>query len=230
MKSKLTISSNDCGCFRLTTGDANWFSWTCFLLLGCCLLLFCPVPTAACETLYQEIADKKKEAEKEGQTENKNKQQAEIDRRLESLSKSIEKEDRPDRPSFVGSKTAGRNGAITFDDLKFEMDKRSKFKREMLTNSINDLVGERLRLKGYIRPSIRQKGLTKFIFVRDNKECCFGPGAALYDCVLVTLANGKKSDYVNRPLTVEGDFFLKEYTGPDGRVWAVYRMKNGEIK
>ncbi len=156
--------------------------------------------------------------------------QAEFERRMESLAKSVEKEERPDIPSFSGLDSAPHNGVITFDDLKFEMEKGEKFERKLLTDSINGLAGQKLKLKGYIRPSIRQKDLTKFIFVRDDKECCFGPGAALYDCVLVTLKEGNKSDYTVRPITIEGEFFLKEYTGPDGRVWAVYRMKDGEVK
>lgn len=157
-------------------------------------------------------------------------QQAEIKRRLDSLAKSVEKEDRPDKPEFSGANRIRAGGAITFDDLKFDMEKGDRFDRSLLTDSINELAGKRLKLKGYIRPSIRQKGLTKFIFVRDDKECCFGPGAALYDCVLVTLSKGEKSDYIPRPITVEGDFFLKEYTGPNGKVWAIYRMRNGQIK
>ncbi len=162
------------------------------------------------------------------QTGDRNQEQDEIERRLDSLAKSVEKESRPVTPKFEGR--PGLKGMITFDDLKFDLKKGEKFRRDLLTDSINQLAGERLRLKGFIRPSIKRKGLTKFIFVRDNKECCFGPGAALYDCVLVSLAKGEKSDYTVRPITVEGDFFLKEFEGPDGRVWAVYRMKNGQIK
>ncbi|MEM9413530.1 MAG: hypothetical protein AAGA30_20650, partial [Planctomycetota bacterium] len=153
----------------------------------------------------------------------------ELERRLESLSKSIEKEERPAIPVFKNAKKRIGN-SITFDDIKFDMEPGQRFQRKMLTEDINDMVGQRLQLKGYIRPSIRQRGLTKFIFVRDDKECCFGPGAALYDCVLVTLADGNKSDYTVRPITIEGEFYLKEFKGPDGRVWAVYRMKNSEIK
>ena len=156
------------------------------------------------------------------------KQLSERERRLKSLAKSVEKEERPATPSFGDKKRAGNS--ITFDDIKFDMEKGDRFKRTMLTDSINELAGERIKLKGYIRPSIKQKGLTKFIFVRDDKECCFGPGAALFDCVLVTLAKGKKSDFTVRPITVEGDFYLKEFKGPDGKIWAIYRMKNCEVK
>ena len=110
------------------------------------------------------------------------------------------------------------------------MKKRERFKRTMLTEPVKDLVGQRVKIKGYIHPNSKKRGMKKFIFVRDDKECCFGPTAALYDCMLVTLGEGHTGKYTLRPVTVEGEFFLKEFNGPDGRVWAVYRMKNCEIK
>lgn len=119
---------------------------------------------------------------------------------------------------------------LTFDDLKFEMEKGSRFTRSLLTPEINEYDNSTVRLRGYIRPSFSQKGLTKFIFVRDNKECCFGPGAALYDCVLVRMEPGKKTDYTVRPVTIEGKFSLKEYKGPDGNIWSIYRMKDANMK
>ncbi len=119
---------------------------------------------------------------------------------------------------------------LTFDDLKFDMQKGSPFERSLLTSKINGYHNSTVRLRGYIRPSFSQTGLTKFIFVRDNKECCFGPGAAIYDCVLVRLQDGSKTDYTVRPVTIEGKFSLKEYKGPDGNVWSIYRMSDAEVK
>jgi len=63
---------------------------------------------------------------------------------------------------------------LTFDDLKFEMEKGSPFNRKLLTPKINGYHNSTVKLRGYIRPSFTQSGLSKFIFVRDNKECCFG--------------------------------------------------------
>jgi hypothetical protein len=100
----------------------------------------------------------------------------------------------------------------------------------MLTDEIREYDGQLIRLRGYIRPSFRQSGLKKFVFVRDNKECCFGPGAAIFDCVLVELAKDKATEYTVRPVTIEGRFYLKEYTGPDKKIWAIYRMKGGIVK
>jgi hypothetical protein len=119
---------------------------------------------------------------------------------------------------------------LTFDDLKFEMEKGGRFERPMLTPKINSYHNGTVRLRGYIRPSFSQSGLTKFIFVRDNKECCFGPGAAIYDCVLVRLEKGLTTDYTVRPVTIQGTFSLKEYKGPDGNVWSIYRMNDAKLK
>ena len=162
------------------------------------------------------------------------KKKTEQKRRLEALKKQAEeeKENRPDTIKFSKKKTSidpSKVNDLTFDDIKFDMEKGGDFQRSMLTDRIVQLDGVNVRLRGYIRPSFRQKGLTKFVFVRDNKECCFGPGAAIFDCVLVELIKGTKTDYTVRPVTVEGQFYLKEFKGPDGKIWAVYRMKDGEV-
>ena len=63
-----------------------------------------------------------------------------------------------------------------------------------------------IRIRGYILPSFQQSGLTQFVLVRDNMECCFGPGAALFDCIVVQMAEGKTAEYTIRPVAVEGEF------------------------
>ena len=96
---------------------------------------------------------------------------------------------------------------LSFDNLACAMEKGQTFERSMLPPAINENNGATVRLRGYIKPSFSQSGLTKFVFVRDNKECCFGPGAALYDCVLVRLDDGVSTEYTVRPVTIEGKFY-----------------------
>lgn len=129
----------------------------------------------------------------------------------------------------------GQNGAdaevldLTFDDIKFEMDKEAEFEREFLTERINELDGRVIKIRGYILPSFKHSQISKFILVRDNQECCFGPGAALCDCILVSLQKGHEIEYTVRPVTVEGKFYVKEWkTG--GKVLAVFRMKNARLR
>jgi hypothetical protein len=61
-------------------------------------------------------------------------------------------------------------------------------------------------------------------------ECCFGPGAALHDCIHVVMTGGASTDYVVRPVTVEGVFSVKEVLGPDGKHLAIYHIDGKSVK
>jgi hypothetical protein len=114
---------------------------------------------------------------------------------------------------------------ITFDDLKFELaTKETPFKRSMLTSAIEDLVGKRVRVRGYILPTFQQTGLTQLVLMRDNMECCFGPGAWIYDCVIVQMNPGHTADYTTRAVAVEGTFSIEELPDPEGVIRAIYRI------
>ena len=119
---------------------------------------------------------------------------------------------------------------LTFDDVKFDLEPDEPFSPDRLTNEIREIDGQKIKIRGYIRPSFSQRGLKNFVFVRDNKECCFGPNAAIYDCMLVKLKKQTTADYTVRPVTVEGTFYLKPFEGPDGNTWAIYRMRNATVK
>lgn len=119
---------------------------------------------------------------------------------------------------------------LTFDDLSFEMEKGGAFDRSLLTDRIKKFHGADVRLRGFIRPSFRQSKIEKFVFVRDDKECCFGPGAAIYDNALVSLKKGTETAYTVRPIVVTGKLYLKEYETPDGLILSIYRIKNGKIE
>ena len=101
----------------------------------------------------------------------------------------------------------------------------------MLTERIESFHGAKVRLRGFIQPSFRQTNIRKFVFVRDDKECCFGPNAALYDNILVKMAPRTQATFTVRPVVVTGQLFLKEYQDPaSGMVLSIYRMKNGKIE
>ena len=119
---------------------------------------------------------------------------------------------------------------ITFDDLKFPLKKGAAFQRTLLTPKIERLDTQRVRIRGYILPSFQQDGITQFVLVRDNQQCCFGPGAALYDCILVEMAAGKTTSFSVRPVAVEGVFRIKPYLGPDNKPLAVYQLEAFEVR
>lgn len=131
------------------------------------------------------------------------------------------------------AETPAPSGAIvdkTFDDIKFEMELDDEFQESMLTPKINELFGERIRIRGYIYPTLKKKGLKQFVLVRDNLECCFGPGAALYDCILVHMEEGKTAEFSIRPVAVEGKFSFEEFLDYDGTTRAIYRLDGEAVE
>jgi hypothetical protein len=134
----------------------------------------------------------------------------------------------PARPAAPARTGAPRE--ITFDDIKFEMEKGAPFTSDLLPKRVTALEETRVRIRGYILPSFQQTGLTQFVLVRDNMECCFGPGAALYDCIVVRMERGKSADFSIRPVAVQGTFRLQELRGPDGNHLAIYAMEGEDVR
>ena len=136
----------------------------------------------------------------------------------------------PAQPAGGSAPTAGAVREISFDDIAFEMEKGSAFTRDLLPERVLALAGQRVRIRGYILPSFQQTGLTQFVLVRDNMECCFGPGAALYDCIVVTMEPGRAADFSVRPVAVTGTFRLNELKGPDGKHLAIYALTGEQVR
>ena len=126
--------------------------------------------------------------------------------------------------------SAGAPREISFNDIKLDMEKGAPFTRDLLPDRVTALDGTRIRVRGYILPSFQQSGLTQFVLVRDNMECCFGPGAALHDCIVVRMLPGRAADFSIRPVAVAGTFRLDELKGPDGRHLAIYALDGEDVR
>ena len=123
----------------------------------------------------------------------------------------------------------GKVKDVTFDDIKFEMKKGDPFERSLLTKKIEDLSGQTIRIRGYMLPSFQQKGISQFVLVRDNMQCCFGPGAALCDCIMVDM-KGTTTTFTVKPIAVEGVFKVEEFLDPDGNVLSIYHLDGTKVK
>lgn len=133
--------------------------------------------------------------------------------------------------SLTATSHAERARDITFDDVKFDIEKGAPFEASMLTDKIRELDGKPVRVRGYMLPSFQQSGIKQFILVRDNQECCFGPKAALYDCMVVELVGGASTDFSVVPITVEGRFSIREVKSPDGTYHlAIFRLDATSVK
>lgn len=151
------------------------------------------------------------------------------------LSRAAERVARAEKSSDVlkrrqGSPDDKKPRDLTFDDIKFAMERNADFHRQLLTEEIEKLDGKRIKIRGFMLPSFQQEGITQFVLVRDNMECCFGPGAMLFDCLIVDLDEGKSATYSIRPVTVEGVFTIEELTDEDHATLAIYHVQAVQVK
>jgi hypothetical protein len=137
---------------------------------------------------------------------------------------------RPGAKTVALDRAGDRPYDKTFDDLRFEIEPGQPFHREMLPASIEAMAGQRIRIRGFILPTPQKRGIRAFVLVRDNQECCFGPGAALYDCILVEMQTGKTAEFSIRPVAVEGTFNIREIRGPDGNHLAIYHLAGESVQ
>ena len=124
----------------------------------------------------------------------------------------------------------GRVKEVTFDEIALDLKKGDPYDSSLLTDKVKKLDGKTIRLRGYILPSFQQTGIKQFILVRDNMECCFGPGALLHDCVVVEMVGSATTSYTVRPVSVEGNFTIRELKGPDGNYLAIYHLDGKQVK
>lgn len=128
-------------------------------------------------------------------------------------------------------RSGGKVNDVTFDDVKLEMEKDDPYDSSLLTEKIKQLDGKEIRIRGYILPSFQQTGIKQFILVRDNMECCFGPGAMLHDCIVVEMVSPAETSFTVRPVSVEGKFSIREFKDPvNGKYLAIYHLDGREVK
>jgi hypothetical protein len=134
----------------------------------------------------------------------------------------------PQRPSGLPSSGTKE---VTFDDIKLELKKEDPYTPEVLTDKVKQLDGQLIRIRGYILPSFQQEGITQFVLVRDNMECCFGPGALLHDCILVQMVAPATATFTVRPVSVEGKFSINPVKDPvNGRYLAIYHLDGKQVR
>jgi hypothetical protein len=166
-----------------------------------------------------------------------------VSRSAEAVSTPVAQSEVLVRPAFATSRDAmqplvrlvgGTDAAakdITFETVQFDIKADGAYEEKMLTDTIRDLAGKRVRIRGWIEDTsvFRRTGIKEFILIRHNGECCFGPGAVIYDCMQVNLKAGESTEFTTRPITIEGTFTV-EPLEEGGRLWVLYRLKDAVVE
>jgi hypothetical protein len=121
---------------------------------------------------------------------------------------------------------------LTFDDLEFDIERDADFERRMLSEEIESMVGKTIIIRGYMLDAglFQTKGIKQFVFVRDNQECCFGPGAYIYHNAQIEMVKGESVNYTPRAVIVKGKLDIRPFLGPRGKCYSVYHITAESVK
>jgi hypothetical protein len=94
---------------------------------------------------------------------------------------------------------------------------------------IAELEGKKIFIKGYMRPDsvTVQRGIDRFLLVRDNNQCCFGDMSKVkyYDQILVAMVGDRRVDYSQGVYRIGGTLHIEpEYAAP-GAPKPVFSLK-----
>lgn len=115
--------------------------------------------------------------------------------------------------------------------LEMKPDKFEEAGRVIVPSEIESLLGKKVFIKGYIREDSTnrglRKGITEFLLVRDNNECCFGDlsDVKFYDQVAVELGPGLSADYSLRVFRLGGILGFRIGNRAEGEPAIVYTLE-----
>jgi hypothetical protein len=130
------------------------------------------------------------------------------------------------RPSSSGE---GEAIEIVFEDIQLPIQADMVFRPFMLTERVQELDGQRIRIHGYMLPDSKTRGITQFVLLK-NTECKFGPGGQADHLINVLMTNGVTARYRDDPITVEGVLKVNPFQGPDGNTWSIYDLACDKVE
>lgn len=97
-------------------------------------------------------------------------------------------------------------------------------------DSARAVAGRDVLLKGYIYPGSKQRGITDFLLVRDQGDCCFGGNPKITDRVLVRLADRKGIEFTPGLVKIAGRFRIEPAGAPDAGGGVLYHLDEAFVR
>lgn len=119
---------------------------------------------------------------------------------------------------------------LKWEELEIPLGPEQEFEPWMLSTAIKSLDGKQVQITGYMHPGVAQKSnIREFVLIK-HIGCQFGSEGQPQHVVMVDLQGKLRTSLSAEAITLTGTFAVDPYTGPDGRTWALYRLKGTSIE
>ncbi len=101
-----------------------------------------------------------------------------------------------------------------------------------LPPEILQLEGQEVFITGFMRPPEFLRNIDRFLLVRDNNTCCFGPidNVKYYDQVQVKLVGSLRADYAKRTYNMAGKLHVHPDNVGKGAGYPVFSLEADYLK
>jgi hypothetical protein len=97
-----------------------------------------------------------------------------------------------------------------FSRVRFYELKPSSRSNLLFTERAEELDGQQVFIKGYVRPGNESRNLKKFVLTGDFGDCCFGGNPKISEVIGITILSDQTVDYDFRYRTIMGTFKLNK--------------------
>jgi hypothetical protein len=119
---------------------------------------------------------------------------------------------------------------LRWEEIDLPLGAAEKFQPWMLNTAVQALDGRTVRITGYMYGDVFQPtNIREFKLVR-HTDCEFGAIGHPAHLIFIELGGTLRTSFTTEPVTVEGTFHVRPFTGPDGRTWALYHMDVTKIE
>ena len=102
-------------------------------------------------------------------------------------------------------------------------------KQRKIPRPVEQLLGKKIFIKGWMMPSKKTQGLNNFILIKDSGDCCFGGAPKAFDHIEVTLTDGQTTDsYATAMISVSGVLNANPNVPEEETVYTMQATKVGQ--
>jgi hypothetical protein len=119
---------------------------------------------------------------------------------------------------------------VSWEQLDLGMEPDSVYQPWMMKTSVAELVGKPIRITGFMCGAVFQKeNIRNFPLLRE-RECPFGVGGQAHHVIEVDLPQDLRTSFTSEPVTIEGTFSVRPWTGPNGKTWSLYHVEGTKVE
>jgi hypothetical protein len=119
---------------------------------------------------------------------------------------------------------------LKWEEIDLPLGSEARLQPWMITTALKSHDGRPVRITGYMYGDLFQTtNVREFKLIR-HVDCQFGAVGHPAHLIFIELVGDLRTSFTTEPVTVEGTFHIRPFSGPDGRTWALYHMDVTKIK